>query len=89
MQVVFGDANRVALGLEGILNLDVVFLGAEDDADRRLVVRCAFPVVEQVQVEIHFAGMFGLEGGDLEVEGDQRPEKAVIEEQVYKILLVA
>ena len=46
-------------------------------------------VVEQVEVEIHLARELRLEGADLEIEGDERLEEAVIEEQINEILLLA
>ena len=48
----------------------------------------AFLVVEQVQVEIHLAREFRLERADFQVEGDERLEEAVVEEQVDEILLL-
>ena len=44
LQLVGGDADGVGLGAQGVLDLHVVFLGAEDDADGRLVAVAAFPV---------------------------------------------
>ena len=41
-----------------------------------------------VKIEIHLAGKFRLERADLEVKRDQRPEEAVIEQQINEILLL-
>lgn len=87
LELVSGDADGVGLCSQGILDLHVVLLGAEDDADGGLVARDAFLVVEQVQVEIHLARELRLEGADLEIEGDERLEEAVVKEEVDEILL--
>jgi hypothetical protein len=62
LQLVFGDADGVGFGFQGELDFHVVFLGAEDDADGRTVVRGAFLFVQEIQLEIHFAGELGFEG---------------------------
>ena len=87
--MVFGNADGIVLCLQGKLDLDVVLLGAEDDADGRLVVGSAFIFVQEVEVEVHLAGMLGLKAGDFEVEGDQGFEEAVVEEQIDVVVLLA
>lgn len=82
LQLVFGDADGVGFGFQGELDFDVVLFRAEDDADGGLVIRGAFLVVQEVQIEIHFAGVFRLEGADFEIERDERLEEAMVEEQV-------
>ncbi len=89
LQGVSSDADRVGFGAEGILDLHVVFFGAEDDADGGLVARSAFGVVEEVQVEVHFARELRLEGAELQLEGHQCLEEAMVEEQVDEILLLS
>src|SRR5690606_13543863 len=66
---------------------DIVLFGAEYDAYGRIILGCAFLVIEQIQVEIHFSCMLGFEGSDLEIKSDQSLQKAVIEKQVYEIFL--
>ena len=47
----------------------------------------AFLLVEQVQVEVHLAGVFRLERPDLQFEGHQCFQEAVVEQEVDEILL--
>jgi hypothetical protein len=54
-----------------LLHLHVVFLSAKNDADGHLITWPAFQVIEQVQVEIHFAGILWLKGTHLDFEGHQ------------------
>jgi len=53
------------------------------------IAGAAFPVVEQIQVEIHLAGVFRLERADPQFERHQGLEEAVVEEQVNKVFLLA
>ena len=87
LQLIGGNADGVGFGAEGILDFHVVLFRAEDDADGWLVAVAAFPVVEQVQVEIHLSRELRFEGADFEVEGDEGLEEAVVEEEVDEILL--
>ena len=54
-----------------------------------LVVRAPFFLVQEVQVEIHLAGVLGLERSDFQIERHQGLEKAVVEEQIDEVLLAA
>ena len=45
---VFRNANRIGLRLERILDFHVILFCTEDNSDRGLVSRAAFPVVEQI-----------------------------------------
>ena len=87
--MIFGDADRIGLGLQGKLDFNIVLLGAENDPDRGRVVRRALLLVEEVQVEVHLAGVLRLEGADLEVEGDEGLQEPVVEKRVDEILLAA
>ena len=74
---------------QGVFHLHIVLLGAEDDADGRVVAGSALLVVQQVQVEVHLAGVFRFERPDFQFKGHQGFEKTVIEKQVDEILLLA
>ena len=63
LELVGGDSDGVGLGAQGIFDLHVVFLGAEDDADGGLVIGAAFLVVEEVQVEIREVVRFLVRDG--------------------------
>ena len=87
LQLVGGDADGICLGAQGVFDFHVVLLGAEDDADGRLVAGGAFFVVQKIQIEIHLARELRLEGADFEIECDERLEEAVVKEEVDEILL--
>jgi hypothetical protein len=52
-------------------------------------VRSAFLLIQQVQVEIHLAGMFRLERNDFHVKDHEGLEEAVVEERVNEIFFAA
>ncbi len=62
---------------------------AEDQADGGLIGRVAQPVIHDVAVEVHLAGVLGLEGAFLEVDHDEAAEAEMIEEQVEVEIIVA
>ena len=70
LHFVFGDADGVLLRLERILDLHIVLLGAEDNADRRTVVGGMLGVFEEIEVEVHQACELGLEGAEFQIIGD-------------------
>jgi hypothetical protein len=74
---VFSDADRIRLGLERELDFHVVRVRAKDDGDRGRVIRGAFVLVEEIQIEVHPSSVLGLEWTDLDFEGDQALQKAV------------
>jgi hypothetical protein len=65
LELIDGHADGIALGTQGVFDFHVVLFRAEDDADGGLVIRGAFLVVEQIEVEIHFPREFRLERPDL------------------------
>jgi len=88
LQRIGGHADGVGFGAQGVFHLDVVLLGAENHADEGLVTGAALLVVQEVQIKIHLAGMFGFKWTDLQLEGHQGLEEAVIEKEVDEILLL-
>jgi hypothetical protein len=54
--------------------------GAEDDCERLLLVRLPFVAIEPAQVELHLAGVGGLELANLELDYDQTAETTVKEQ---------
>jgi hypothetical protein len=59
---------------EGVLDDLAVFRGAQEDADRRPLVRLLHVPVERLQVELQLAEVFRLELIDLEFKRDQAVE---------------
>lgn len=86
-QLVFGHTDRVGFALEGKLHFHIVFLGAEDDADRGIVVWRPLVGIEQIEVEVHLAGVLRLELADFQFDRHQALEEAMVEEQIDEVLL--
>ncbi len=80
--LVLGDQRGRHGPAEGVLDDLMVLGGAEENADRRLLMRFLHVPVEGLQVELELAEMFGLELDDLQLESDQAIEGPVEEEQV-------
>lgn len=86
---VLGDADGFVDSPQGILDIDLVPVGAEDEADAGIFMGLSDGVVEEIEVEIHLAGVLGLEGADLQLHGHETGEPPVIEEQVDEVVLFA
>ena len=89
LQFVLGDADWVGLAFERVLDFDVAFFGAQDDTDRRAVVGTTLLVVEQVQVEVHLAGVLRLELANFEIERNECFEEPMIEQQIDEVFFRA
>ena len=89
LQLVFGHADGIGFALERKLHFEVVLFRTQDDADGRVVVIGSFLLIEHVEVEVHLAGVFWLEWPRFQFKSNQRLEKAMIEQQIDEILLVA
>ena len=79
---VVGNADRLGDVAEGVLGDDLVACLAQNQADRRLVIRMAEQIIDYRQVKIDLAGKLGLKGNHLDVDDDVRPKLQVIEQQV-------
>ena len=77
---IFRHTDRPADIAQGILHHDPVALAAEDQTDTRGVTGLPLRVIKSGEIEVHLASMLGLESADLEVDGDQAPEPAMVEE---------
>jgi len=87
LQFIAYHAYGVSFCAQAVFLLDVIFPDAEDDTDGGLITGAAFLVVKKVQVKIHLARIFGFERPDLQLEGDQGFEEAVIEKQIDEVRL--
>ena len=74
---------------KGVFGHEAVLVLAEDQADGRLVGRVAQPVVHHVAVEVHLAGVLGLEGAFLQVDDHEAAQAQVVEQQVDVEVLLA
>src|SRR4051812_6660702 len=68
-------------------DLLVRLVGAEDQADRRLLARLLLVLLEPAEIELHLAFVRGLEGAKLQLDRDQPPELAVVEEEIEEEVL--
>src|SRR5271166_5355714 len=68
---VLGHPDRPADIAGGVFDHDPVAVAAKDQADARAVPGLPLCVVERGEIEVHLARVLGLEGTDLEIDGDQ------------------
>ena len=73
------DAARVEFEEFDLFRL---FPGAEDDAEGRVLSGLLLVFGEPAEVELHLAFVFGFEVAELEVDGDEAFQAAVVEEVV-------
>jgi hypothetical protein len=71
------------------LNLLLVLVRAEDQPQRRVLIRWALVLVEPAQVELHLPLVAGVKAAELELDGHQRSQRAVEEEQVEVVVVRA
>jgi hypothetical protein len=76
---VFGDADGFGGVTQGVFDGGLFLALAEDDADGGGLAVFADGVVEEREVELHLADVFGLEFADLEFDGDEAAEPPVEE----------
>ena len=79
---IFGYANRFAHVPQRILSNKPTFALAQDDPDRRLIIRVSHHVVQRREIEIHLSGVFGHEIGHLQVNCDETSQAMMVKEQV-------
>jgi len=65
------------------------FFLTEDKADGTLVGGVLQPVVHGVQIKIHLAGIFRLEGADLQINDDETAELKMVKQKIYVEITVA
>lgn len=82
-------AHRFLGVAQGILDNDLVFALAQDDADTRRVVGVAKLRIDRREVEIHLAGKFRSEVLDFQFDDDEATQPQMIEKQVEIIILAA
>ena len=88
-QFVFGNPDGLAHAAQRVLGEDVVAVLAEDQADRGRVGLVAELVIDNAQIEVHLAGVFGFELAFLEVDHDKAAQLQVVEQEVDVEVAVA
>jgi len=88
MKMVFGHADAIGFALQGKFDFQIVLLRAKDDADGWVIVGRAFFFIQQIEIEIHLAGILGLEGAYLQFKSHECFNKPVVEEQVDEVLFL-
>ena len=86
---VLGGEHLVGQRVQGVMDEGVVLLGAEDQADGRVLVGLGPVLLGVTQVDVHLAGVGVGELAGLDVNDDQATESAVVEEQVDPVPVVA
>jgi len=86
--MILGDQRRRGRASERVLDDLVVLRRAQQDADRRSLVRLLHIAVERLEVKVQLPEVCGLELADLELEGDQAGQAPVEEHQVDGEVLV-
>lgn len=84
---VLGDVDPTRVEVEDLDGLALLAC-AKDDPERRLLRRLALVLVEPAQVQLHLAGVGGLEVAELELDRDE-PLHAPVEEQQVEIVVVS
>ncbi len=81
-QEVFGSKNLLTFTQDGIVHKGFVLVGAEDDAQRGVVVLAAFEVVEHPHIHVHLPNVSMAEFVRLQVDEDKALEEIVVEDQI-------
>ena len=85
---ILGHPDLAPVELQQLYLLSVL-LAAQDQADGRLLASPALILVQPAQVELHLALVGSIEAAQLQLQGHQAAQAAVIEEQVEVEVLVA
>lgn len=96
-ELVFGNADWFVHAAQGIFRHNAVFVLAEDQTDRWLVLRVAQQVINSIEIKIHFAGVFRQEFSPLKLDDNVAAQFEMIKKQVdieiiftdFKIILSA
>ena len=88
-QFVVGNTDGFIDVAQGIFREDAVLRLAQDEADGGRVLWVAELVIDHRAVEIHLAGVFGLEVAFLEIDHNEAAQMEVVEEQVEIEVAVA
>jgi len=88
-EFVFGGEDFGGEAFERVFCDGGVFLRAEEEADRRVLIGIGPVLARVVQIHVHLPGVGVGEFAHLEVDDDEAAQAAVEEEQVHAIPLVA
>ena len=85
---IFADADGFGIEFEEFHLLGVGG-GTEDEADGGFLAGGAIVLVEPAEVELHLPDVGGLEGFELQLDGDQPAEISMVEQQVEMEIVLA
>ena len=88
-QLVFGDEEPLVHGGERVFDEGVVFAGAEQEADGRVVTVAHDVFLEPGDVGVELADVFVAELVHLQLDEHVAAEDAVIEDKIHEALLAA
>src|SRR5450830_426989 len=80
--LVFGDQGWRQAAVKRVLNHLIVFAGAEQYTDGRVLVGFSFIAIQRFQIEVQLAQILRLETADLQLNGHQAVESTVKEQQI-------
>jgi hypothetical protein len=86
--LILGYADRLAHIAQGIRDNHPIFALAQNQADAGLVLRVAQQVVRRRKVEVHLAGILGLELANLEIDHNIAAQLEMVEQHVQVVVLV-
>jgi len=86
---VAGDKELMVEAAGGVFHLGLVFVGAEQQADGRIVTFGHHLILPVVEVEIHLPGVAVPEGTNFEVDEQVAAENPVVENEVEVVVFVA
>ena len=66
------------------LDLLIAFVGQQDQPDRRLLAGLHIVLFQPPQIELHLSFVSGLEAIQFQIDGDQSPKFAVVEQQIRR-----
>ena len=82
-EAIFGGEDLLAFLKHGVADEGVVFIGAENDAERRVVALAAFQVVEKADIHVHLSDVGMAKLFRFEIEQDEALEQVVVEDEVH------
>lgn len=79
----FGSEELLTFAENGVADEGLILIGAQDDAERGIVVRATLQVVKHADIHVHLADVFVGEFFRLQINEDEALEQVVVENEVH------